>query len=114
MDLAVLFASCLEHIRLNPVIFHIVGHTLFGYFPKEEDSLPQMISAKWGDVVKLINEKKIIAVNTTSFPEGFSYDKSKEDGRDYIADRVEAAEEFRCVIDIKKARDNGYRPMPLE
>jgi hypothetical protein len=50
IDLALLFAACLEYIGLNPVIFLIKGHAFPGYWRRPEDQEKLRSFANFGDL----------------------------------------------------------------
>ena len=112
-DLSVLFASLLEHIGLHPVIYIIRGHAFYGYFTRSI-TLPEPVFMKWGSVAEIINSGELVAINSTTFCEGGSYAQSKQTGNHYLIERTNAADEFQCVIDIQKAREQGFLPMDLD
>jgi hypothetical protein len=51
-DLAILFASCLEHIQIYPLVFLITGHTFFGFW-KEARAHDDFWSQAGKDVLRL-------------------------------------------------------------
>ena len=82
-DLAVLLASCMEHIGINPLVYLIRGHTFVGFWKSDVTHLefwdaarnqklrlPQVPGREWimtelTEIQKLMEEKLIVSVEST-------------------------------------------------
>lgn len=122
LDLSILFASCIENMGLNPVVVLIKGHAFAGAF-LEDLRLPTTIFADATKILEMCSEEEnelilfectsITAGNKTSFEEACVY------GKDNLLNAIsdpktgKADPEFE-VIDIKRARSNGFFPLPIQ
>jgi len=108
-DLALLFAACLEHIGLNPLVFLIRGHAFFGYFVSESN-YPLAVTDRWPQIDESLRRGQLVAINSTSFCEGCDYAQSREHGERCLADESQ----FEFAIDVVQARRRQLLPLPFE
>jgi hypothetical protein len=108
-DLALLFAACLEHIGLHPLVFLIRGHAFFGYFVPEMN-YPLAVTDRWVQIDDALRSGELVAVNSTSFCEGCTYAQSRKHGEHYLADESQ----FEFAIDVVQARRRQLLPLPFE
>ena len=111
LDLAVLYASCLEAVGLNPIIIFIEGHAFCGCHLEEEtfaDCATDDVSA----IEKRIAagaEELLLVECTDMTKENVDFDKSLKHGRDHM----NTPGGFICAVDIARTRGSGIRPIPL-
>ncbi|OPZ35210.1 MAG: hypothetical protein BWY98_00797 [Tenericutes bacterium ADurb.BinA155] len=111
IDFAILFASVMENVGLNPLIVVINGHAFNGCwlneenFPSglEDNSTKVLNYASTGcDKIFLFNSVDAAAGNFTNFAQ------SKENG--YHA--LQEADPFLYALDVVRCRKEGLRPIP--
>ncbi|MCC9600415.1 hypothetical protein LOC67_07570 [Stieleria sp. JC731] len=137
IDLAVLFASCLEWIELYPVIFMLQGHAFAGYWKSDQaynkfvapevtlhdetQSHPWVYRGKavWDRILSCMkDDESLVAIESTylSKRESFNFAIGEEGGPWYfeetnIADAPQYA--FHSMIDIYGARQNRVSALPI-
>jgi len=125
IDLALLLASCLEYIDLNPLLFLFKGHAFAGYYKTAESSKPVYEwVAESGDagadpwvlgksfhstLMDLIKQGEIVPIETTGLAKKWSLKHAIEEAQARLA----AVQEFEWLMDIKLARERGVTPLPL-
>jgi superfamily I DNA and/or RNA helicase len=111
IDFAILFASVMENVGLNPLIIAINGHAFNGCwlneesFPSglEDNSTKVLNYASAGcDKIFLFNSVDAAAGNLTNFAQ------SKENGYHTLQE----ADPFLYALDIARCRKEGLRPIP--
>lgn len=113
IDLAILFASCLEAMGLNAGIVLISGHAYASVF-LEDEHLP---SSPYLDATRAIdlcdNEKELLFVECTMFAAGrdSSFEVAVAQGRELT--HLHVADTNFEIIDITISRSNGYLPLPI-
>lgn len=108
LDLAVLFATCLETVGLNPVIIVIPGHAFAGVWLEDSISFPNGLY-KDGNAVKSMKSKfggALLPVECTTFADGgnVSFEQAVE-----IANRN--IDDCRYVLDVVVSRQEGVVPV---
>ena len=113
LDLAVLYASCLEAVGLFPLIVFIIGHAFVGCWLDEQtfaDCFIDDVSA----IEKRIadNAEEMLLVECTDYVSGSKadFDHAVKHGMAHINN----PENFICAVDIKRTRGSGIRPIPLQ
>ncbi|WP_418620663.1 DUF3320 domain-containing protein [Ruminococcus sp.] len=114
LDLAVLYAACLEAVGLNPLLFFMTGHAFCGCWLENEtfaDCCVDDVSAIEKRIAE--NAEEMLLVECTDFVDSNVHDVERFDhamkhGKDHISNM-----EFQCVIDIIRTRGSGIRPIPL-
>ncbi len=139
IDLALLFAACLELVDIYPVIFLLDGHALPGWwrhrsFQEEYQKMDaatysdvveadaagstaanaQVVGwhagkASWGEVRRWIRERKLVPIETVRLTEHCGFVEAIEAGIDALADRAD----YDSVLDIVTARQAQVTPLPL-
>ena len=139
IDLALLFAACLELIDVYPVIFLLKGHAFPGYWRwdayHEEFRRPEFDSSQstfsdfaedargaegndngWFfkqdtrlEIVRYIQEGKLVPLETVRMTENCGFWEAVEAGGENFADPTE----FEAMVDIKLARDQSVTPLPI-
>ena len=139
IDLALLFAACLELIDIYPVIFLLQGHAFPGYWRwdahHEEfvqtkfDQIRQIMPKKpraiesaeveddtWffkqdtrREIMQYVYEGKLVPLETVRLTEHCGFWEAVEAGLDNFRD----PQEFEAMVDIKLARDLLVTPLPI-
>ena len=113
IDLAILFASCLESMGLNAGVVLIMGHAYVCLF-LEEEHFP---NSPFSDATKALdlcdNEKELLFVECTMFTAGndATFDMACAEAR--LKTNLHVADPTFEIIDIQMARANGYLPLPI-
>lgn len=113
LDLAVLYAACLEAVGLYPLLFFVNGHAFCGCWLENEtfaDCCVDDVSAVEKRIAE--NAEEMLLVECTDFVDGgeVDFDRALKHGKAHIGE----ASEFECVIDIQRSRGSGIRPIPLQ
>lgn len=111
LDIALLYASCLEAIGLNAIIIITQGHVFAGAW-----LIPETFPDPTIDDVSLLTKRTaegiydITLVETTGMTPGHSlnFDDAVKTANGKLAD----SNHFVLAIDIKRARYSGVRPIP--
>lgn len=112
LDLALLFAACLEAIGLHPLLVMLQGHAFVGLwledltFPETIQDDPSVISKRLTDDIS-----EITVIECTLLTAGKS--ASFEQAVQSAADTFLNPQAFDFVIDVKRARMSGIWPLPL-
>lgn len=112
LDLSFLFASCLEFMGLHPLLVLLKGHCFAGVWLDEKSTFSESVEddpslltkriAKGVETLVLFECTAATAGNACSFPQA-----------ETIAEKnLEDMEKFRVVVDVKRARVNGVKPLP--
>ena len=111
LDLALLYAGCLEAAGLHPMVAVIKGHAFAGCW-LEEDSFAECVQDDVSALTKRtapgINE--ICVVETSAFTAGANMDF--EAAAASAEGSLRKPEEFLYLIDVKRSRGSGIRPIP--
>ena len=94
VDLAVLFASALESIRINTLIFFVNGHAFAGFWLVDEWQ-SDMVSYDPSSITRLIRGKDMRAVECTAFTNSNHIDF--EQACEMALGRLEDTENFICT-----------------
>ena len=112
LDLAVLFASCLEAAGLNPLVILKRGHAVAGCF-LEEETFSEYIQDDHAAITKRmadgIDELSVIECTDFVAEKYIEFDDSCEHGKAALAE----AEEFLLAVDVQRSRAGGIRPIPV-
>ena len=112
MDMTLLYAACLEAMGLNPIMVMMKGHIFAGVWLIEE-SFADMIMDDPSQLEKRMSKgiHEIVVVECTAMCAGKS---TNFDDAVTLAERnVSDYGNFAFVIDIKRARSRGIRPLPV-
>lgn len=112
LDLAVLYASCLEAVGLHPLLVFKRGHAYGGCWLEEEtfaDCAVDDISALEKRTVE--GAQELLLVECTDYVAGkdTDFERALKHGKYHLHD----IGEFVCVIDVKRSRGSGIRPIPI-
>jgi hypothetical protein len=138
IDLALLFAACLELVDIHPVIFLLDGHALPGYWrhrdfqvayrevtevsesdaPSDEDRnrSPGAQARPWRvgspgylEVWKFIREGKLAPLETVRLTEHCGFREAREAG----VEALRSGRDFDSILDIAIAREHQVTPLPI-
>jgi hypothetical protein len=108
-DLSLLFAACMEHIRLYPLVVLIPGHTFVGYWPRSsEHSAYWNIARPWQiknkhELRDLVTAKKVVLLEATAItdPDDVSFEDACTQGAGHLS---EGTRPFDVAIDVRASR----------
>ncbi len=112
LDLSLLYASCLEAIGLNPLLILQKGHMFAGLW-LEETSFSEPIQDDASLVTKRLAEgiNEIAVVECTAFVDG--RDVTFDNARKSAEEKMNNFEALEYIIDVKRSRLSGVRPVPM-
>ena len=118
-DLAVLLASCMEHVGINPLIYLIRGHTFVGFWKSDEAHtlfwedarsqklrLPQVPGREWimnelKEIQEVVEQKSVISVEATKVTNrNASYTDALKEGSKHWHAREILLQPFDVAIDV--------------
>ena len=111
LDLAVLYAGCLEAIGLHSMVVIVKGHAFAGCWLEEEsfaECVQDDLSALTKRIAPGINE--ICVVETTAFT--VRKDMNFESAVSAAECHLHKPEDFIYLVDVKRSRGSGIRPIP--
>lgn len=114
IDLAVLYAACLEAAGLSPVVFITRNHAFAGFTVADAAEVlagPAVI-ADPNLIANLVEARVVTPVELTGISPGskVDYRDAVELGRRYVRSDFDLV---RTLIDVSKARFEGVLPLPL-
>lgn len=138
IDLALLFAACLELVDIYPVVFLLEGHALPGWWrhPSFREEYMQMTGnysgvvqadasgssaanaqavpwhagrASWDEVRGLILDRKLVPIETVRLTEHCGFVEAIEAGVEALGDSAD----YDSMLDIITARQRQITPLPL-
>jgi hypothetical protein len=138
IDLALLFAACLELVDIHPVVFLLDGHALPGYWrhrdfqlayreltdigdtvaqgDEERTSTPGAQTRPWRvgrsgyrEVWKLIREGQLAPLETVRLTEHCGFREAREAG----VEALRSSADFDSILDIAIAREHQVTPLPI-
>lgn len=126
IDLALLFASCLEYVEIYPVVFVLKDHAFPGYWRSEESynryfSVQAAQSAgveaaarktqltPYDEMMQLINSGDLVPLETVWLTQRRSFREAIDAGVENLIDRTN----FGALLDIRSARKNNVTPLPF-
>lgn len=112
MDLTLLYVACLEAMGLNPVMVMMKGHIFAGVWLVEE-SFSDMIMDDPSQLEKRmsrgIHEMAVAECTAMCAGKSVSFDEAVALAEHHVSDYGN----FVFVIDVKRARSMGIRPLPV-
>lgn len=111
LDMALLYAECMEAIGLNALIIILKGHAFAGcwlidqFFP---DSVNDDISLINKRIAAGINEIGLIETTCMNTGQSFSFDNAMNQANYKLVEE----DNFILFVDIKRARLIGIKPLP--
>jgi hypothetical protein len=137
IDLALLFASCLELVDIYPVIFLLEGHAYPGYWrsdtaheaflnvkeagadiPADARSTavtgteaPSWVSGKlaYDEIVRQVNNGGLVPIESVKLTENCGFWEAVEAGRENFKPK----RDFHSMLDLVSARFKGVTPLPI-
>jgi hypothetical protein len=127
IDLALLFAACLEYVEIHPVIFVLYDHAFPGYWRNEQSRTEFMemkvaidagktANAKgdqsfdeFDEVTQLVNSGQLIPLETVWLTRRLGFQEAVDAGLENLINRSD----FGALLDVKLARDKGVMPLPI-
>ncbi len=109
IDMAVLYAACLEAASLNPVVMILEGHAIAGCWMKET-SFPENCVNSREIAENHVRQGEILLVECTlmdNYAYGCAFDQACRIDETYFS-------KFEYMIDIFRARAGGIRPVPIQ
>ncbi|MEO3430161.1 DUF3320 domain-containing protein [Pelagibius sp. CAU 1746] len=113
LDSAVLFASALEQVGLNPMIAFTDGHAICGLWLQPQ-TLPGLTTDDASELRKHVDLKELLLFETTAVTQDppMKFSKAIEAGNGEIAEAVE--EKFVYTLDLRRARQQQISPLSTE
>lgn len=107
LDLAILYASCLEAASLHSMLFLIHGHAFAGVSLDESEYYSDYPMKDWQSVHSSVGAK-ILPIECTFFTDGLncSFDQAVAAGNNHLNEPTI----FQCVLDVYSGRLKGYVP----
>ena len=135
IDLALLFAACLEYVDIYPVIFVLTDHAFPGYWRSEESyrdfialrKAPEAAEGKpedsydpgtdaatqrrlaFEEVRQLVRDGALVPLETVWLTSRKGFGEAVEAG----IDNLRTSDDFEELVDIKRAREEGVKPLPI-
>lgn len=112
LDLALLFAACLEQANLNPVLVFTRGHAFVGVWLNKE-SFDTAVVDDATAVRKRLKLQEMLVFETTLAAQGqpVRFTQALAQGERQLADTEDA--QFERLVDIRRARMARIRPLAL-
>jgi hypothetical protein len=137
IDLALMFAACLEYVGIYPVIFLLTDHAFPGYWRSDEaqqrfiepappesstatsptssgtrDTPAATPTRPWmftghAEVVQLTRRGDVVPIETVDLTQHVGFWDAVDDGMDNLRSKSE----FSCMIDVQYARTNKTKPV---
>ena len=109
IDLTVLYASVLESIGLNTMVFIVRGHAFAGFW-LTDDCQSEMVTYDSSMITRRIRNNDVRAVECTMFTNGSSsgFDRAC----DSAMSRLEDYDSFICTVDVRRSR-SVITPLPV-
>lgn len=111
LDMALLYATCLEAVGINPLIVVTKGHAFAGAW-LVPDTFPDSITDDYSFLTKRTAEgiNEMLLVETTCMNRGsnVTFDQAVQNADSQIGQ----GEDFILALDIKRSRLSGIRPLP--
>ena len=112
LDLSITYASCLEAVGLNPLLIFIKGHAFVGCW-LEDQCFAECVQDDISMITKRIAEgiNEVCLVECTCYVAGKTilFDDAVKAANNNLSD----IDQFEFLIDIKRTRGSGIRPIPL-
>lgn len=112
IDLALLYAGCLEAVSINPVIVLFETHAFVGVW-LEDSSFPECVTDDASALIKRSADgiSELCFVECTDFTAGrnVSFEQAEKDAENLLVN----SENFELAVDVKRCRNGGIRPLPI-
>lgn len=110
LDMALLYASCLEAIGIHPLIIVINGHAFAGGWLVSEtspDSVIEDVSLINKRIADGINDITLVETSCMNMGQNIDFDQAVK-----IANKRISQPDFILAIDVKRTRFSGIKPIP--
>ncbi|TWP29532.1 DUF3320 domain-containing protein [Apibacter muscae] len=110
LDMALLYASCLEAIGINSLIIVVNGHAFAGAWLVPEtfpDSIVEDVSLIKNRIAEGINEITLVETTGMNMGQNVEFDQAVKNANHRISQNG-----FILAVDIKRARFSGIKPIP--
>lgn len=110
LDMALLYASCLEAIGIHPLIIVVKGHAFAGGWLVPEtspDSVIEDISLINKRIADGINDITLVETTCMNMGQNVDFDQAVK-----IANKRISQPDFILAIDVKRTRFSGIKPIP--
>ncbi len=110
LDLALLFAACLEQAHLNPLLVFTRGHAFVGVWLREEEFSTSVVDDITA-VRKRLKLQEMLVFETTLAAQGqaVSFSQAIANANRQLSEEEE--DQFELVIDVKRARMSRIKPL---
>ncbi|WP_302015855.1 DUF3320 domain-containing protein [uncultured Akkermansia sp.] len=112
IDMALLYASCLEAVGLHPIVVVVRGHAFSGAWLVDDtfaDSVNDDVSLLTKRLADGIHEVALVETTCMNAGQNASFDVAMAAAED----RLKAASDFVLSVDVKRCRFAAIRPVPL-
>lgn len=111
LDLAVLFASCLEAVGLHPLLVFTKGHAFAGCWLEEENFSECVI-----DDAAALTKRAAVGIDLLCLTECTDFAASRnmpfDRAQQHAVAHLQDMEQFLLAVDISRCRSGGIRPIP--
>lgn len=111
VDMAILFASCIEAIGLNPLLIITKGHAFAGAW-----LIDDMFADSVNDDVSLLKKRVALGINEITLVEATFMNAGNSQPFDKAINaanyKLVNEDEFILFLDVKRARFSGIKPLP--
>ena len=111
LDLALLYAGCLEAAGLHSMVAVIKGHAFAGCWLEEEsfaECVQDDVSALTKRVAPGINEICVVETTAVTAGKALHFDNAVSAAESHL----HKPEDFIYLVDVKRSRGSGIRPIP--
>jgi very-short-patch-repair endonuclease len=110
LDLALLFAACLEQAHLNPLLVFTRGHSFVGVWLRDEEFSTAVVDDITA-VRKRLKLQEMLVFETTLAAQGqaVSFSQAIANANRQLSEEEE--DKFELVIDVKRARMSRIKPL---
>ncbi|MGM9428393.1 DUF3320 domain-containing protein [Hydrogenophaga sp. MI9] len=110
LDLALLFAACLEQAHLNPLLVFTRGHAFVGVWLRDEEFSTSVVDDITA-VRKRLKLQEMLVFETTLAAQGqaVSFSQAIANANRQLSEEEE--DKFELVIDVKRARMSRIKPL---
>lgn len=110
LDLALMFAACLEQAHLNPLLIFTRGHAFVGVWLRDEEFSTSVVDDITA-VRKRLKLQEMLVFETTLAAQGqaVSFSQAIANANRQLSEEEE--DKFELVIDVKRARMSRIKPL---
>lgn len=110
LDLALMFAACLEQAHLNPMVVFTRGHAFVGVWLRDEEFSTSVVDDITA-VRKRLKLQEMLVFETTLAAQGeaVTFSQAIDNANRQLSEQEE--DKFELVIDVKRARMSRIKPL---